>query len=104
MFCNKCGNEIPTDSTFCVKCGAKLETAQPIQNYSQPIEEKINVGLVILSVMLPLVGIILGIVYLVNQNKRAGKAYLIAAIACVLLQICIYSAIIAPIMIQYSSY
>jgi len=26
MFCRKCGNEIPDDSVFCLKCGTKVET------------------------------------------------------------------------------
>ena len=35
MFCNKCGSEIPADSKFCVKCGTKAETTQPVQQYVQ---------------------------------------------------------------------
>lgn len=27
MFCRKCGNEIPDDSVFCLKCGTKVEVA-----------------------------------------------------------------------------
>ena len=29
MFCQKCGKEIPDDSTFCAGCGAQINTAQP---------------------------------------------------------------------------
>lgn len=28
MFCQKCGKEIPDDSTFCAGCGAQINTAQ----------------------------------------------------------------------------
>lgn len=28
MFCRKCGNEIPDDSIFCLKCGEKVETLE----------------------------------------------------------------------------
>lgn len=28
MFCRKCGNEIPDDSVFCLKCGEKVETLE----------------------------------------------------------------------------
>ncbi len=102
MFCNKCGSEIPADSKFCVKCGTKSETeAQPAQNYSYSTEENVNVGLVILSVIIPLIGLILGIVNLSNKNKRAGKAYLIAALISGFLAICIYASILAPTMLYY---
>ena len=29
MFCQKCGREIPDDSTFCPGCGAQVNMAQP---------------------------------------------------------------------------
>ena len=29
MFCQKCGKEIPDDSTFCPGCGAQVNMAQP---------------------------------------------------------------------------
>lgn len=29
MFCQKCGREIPDDSTFCTGCGAKVNISQP---------------------------------------------------------------------------
>ena len=29
MFCQKCGREIPDDSTFCTGCGAQVNGAQP---------------------------------------------------------------------------
>ncbi len=27
MYCNKCGNQLPDDSKFCIKCGANLDFA-----------------------------------------------------------------------------
>lgn len=32
MFCRKCGNEIPDDSVFCLKCGTKIEMVDSKEN------------------------------------------------------------------------
>ena len=33
MFCNKCGKNIPDDSTFCPNCGASLSASEAAPNY-----------------------------------------------------------------------
>ena len=35
MFCQKCGNQIPDDSTFCGKCGTKIEALQQDKQHIQ---------------------------------------------------------------------
>lgn len=45
MFCRKCGNEIPDDSVFCLKCGTKVEVAENKANTADGIEEKADVVL-----------------------------------------------------------
>lgn len=42
--------------------------------------DETNVGIVVLSVLFPIVGIILGAVNLSNGKKKSGKAYLMAGI------------------------
>ena len=57
------------------------------------MEPKVNVGLMILSICFPIVGIILGIVEMNKGNKEVGKKYLLAAIittvVCILLSCCL---------------
>lgn len=42
MFCRKCGNEIPDDSVFCLKCGTKVEISAN-KNHEEISMEKENV-------------------------------------------------------------
>lgn len=35
MFCEKCGNQMPDDSKFCLNCGAQNEVTQPVQDVEQ---------------------------------------------------------------------
>ncbi|MBR0508072.1 MAG: zinc ribbon domain-containing protein [Clostridia bacterium] len=36
MFCQKCGSQIPDDSTFCRNCGAPIAGKAPVQKTAQP--------------------------------------------------------------------
>ncbi|MBQ4423749.1 MAG: zinc ribbon domain-containing protein [Clostridia bacterium] len=36
MFCQKCGSQIPDDSTFCRNCGAPVAGKAPVQKTAQP--------------------------------------------------------------------
>ena len=55
MFCNKCGKEIPDDAVVCIHCGRSVEN----RAVQAPVEEdKASVGLCVLSVFIPLFGII----------------------------------------------
>lgn len=115
MFCKNCGSEIPNDSTFCVKCGAKAEAsvqqaqatqpARPVQQYTQTSstasKDVVSAGLVILSILIPLVGIIMGIVFMCDGKKYAGKTYLLAGIISGVIFACIFSAIITPTTLSY---
>jgi len=75
----------------CTYCGVQTGVVQIIppqqpnygyqqnnQQYVQGEPDEVNVGFVVLSVFIPIVGIILGAVNLGNGKKKSGKAYLIA--------------------------
>lgn len=102
MFCSSCGKEINDQAVVCPYCGAQTINAQKIpqqtnygaqQNYAapqqnpymnqypQPVEaDETNVGIVVLSFLFPIIGIILGAVNLSNGKKKSGKAYLMAGV------------------------
>ncbi len=120
MFCSSCGKEINDQAVVCPYCGAKTANAQQIpqqpdfgaqQNYGapqqnpymnqypQPIEaDETNVGIVVVSVLFPIIGIILGAVNMSNGKKKSGKAYLMAGIIAFAVELVISIIIIAVVL------
>lgn len=75
-FCRKCGKEIDNEAVICPHCGVPQQNAQqeakPVDNRkATPIE-------MIGAILIPILGVILGIVYLVQGKKTAGGAMLVA--------------------------
>ena len=111
MFCKSCGKEINDQAVVCPHCGVQTGVVQQIpqqvnyggqQNYTAPQQnpypnqypqqnevDEVNVGLVVLSVLFPIVGIILGAVNISNGKKKSGKAYLMAGIIAVAVEVVI---------------
>ena len=75
MYCKSCGKEIHDDAVKCIHCGALTGKTASGTNNVDP-NEPANVGLVFLSALIPLVGIILGATNISSGKKRAGKRYL----------------------------
>lgn len=89
MFCRHCGAEIEAGAAICVKCGFAtgmgeyngVQNGYNQMNNSTSLENSpANGGFVFLSILIPLVGIILGIVDMCQGRKHAGKVYLITAL------------------------
>ena len=83
MYCNKCGKEIPDESVFCPECGAKVEKLPPPAVGTCPPAEEVssgmNIGIIVASLFVPLVGIVMGIIYMRDPNpkkKAAGNTWL----------------------------
>ena len=79
-YCRHCGKEVLDEAVLCPHCGCKIAEAE---------EDKANVGLIILSILIPLAGIILACVYWHNAPK-AAKAYLRAAIIAVVVEVLLW--------------
>lgn len=65
MYCKNCGAEISKEAYVCPKCGVKVKEDE------NNINDKPNVGLNILSLFIPLVGLILYFSWKNNMPKKA---------------------------------
>jgi uncharacterized membrane protein YvbJ len=75
-YCSKCGTELVDEAVICPNCGCAVEGSAP----AKPAEEdKASAGLCVLSVLIPLFGIIYWAVKHKDTPKKA-KACGIAAI------------------------
>ncbi|HUQ10755.1 MAG TPA: zinc ribbon domain-containing protein [Steroidobacteraceae bacterium] len=92
MFCPSCGQSNPDEAKFCGKCGAVVSAAtapkaphvvsEPVKD-TGVISQGMKTGMIIGSIVLPLLGIIMGVIYLMDPNpekKQAGKLWLIIGI------------------------
>ncbi len=83
MYCAKCSKSIPDDSVFCPECGQNLVKVGPAAAslaVAEPaVSDALNIGTIVGSIILPLIGIIMGCIYLRDSNphkKKAGKTWL----------------------------
>lgn len=81
MYCKNCGQKQRNDATYCTECGEPLEPkyyggAQPSAEgrYTAP-DDSSSVAMGILGFLIPLVGLILGLVYYDERPKRAKSAF-----------------------------
>ena len=75
-FCQHCGAEIKDEAVICVKCGCSVATNNTAV---EEVDDSVSAGFVVLSVLIPLFGIIY---WPVNAKKRpkCAKACGIAAL------------------------
>ena len=95
MYCPKCGEQNPDEAKFCGKCGATITVAAGFQAaHSAPgpsgatgatgaVDPMLKNGMLVASIVIPIVGIVAGIIFLLDKNpekKAAGKLWLIVGI------------------------
>ena len=102
MYCPACGQEVPDEAKFCGNCRHQLKQAQSAapdsqENTSQQQEAVVvdttepevspglKWGILAATIFIPLIGFVMGLVYLLQQNnseekKSVGKMWLITSI------------------------
>ena len=103
-FCINCGEKLIPGEKFCRNCGAKIDDtpATPVQETSGPTEAgKPTVGtpptqeeknklilFMVLSIIIPIVGIVFGIIFYNKKDKKSGMHYLLCGLSGILLGTC----------------
>ena len=96
MFCPECGTENPDDARFCGNCRHQLkgnpdteknagsEQVVEIVNPKEATSDLLKYGILAGSLIIPFIGIIMGIIYIVQgeteDKKDVGKLWLIGGI------------------------
>ena len=65
---------------ICTKCGAEMEEGHFVCPNCGNNEDAVNVGLMILSILIPIAVVILGIINLTKGKKKSSTSYLVAGI------------------------
>ena len=98
MFCRTCGKQIDNDSVYCRYCGCQtmfpvISAAKP-EDCQEKIVDKTNGWIVLLSVLVPLAGIILGVKYQKKGRKKSGTTYLVVGIASAVMMLFVLGALL----------
>ena len=85
MHCPKCGQENPDEAKFCGKCATRLSSSSGSvgPGPSGEVSQGLNAGIIIGTVFMPLLGIIMGLIYMNDPSpakKAAGKIWLYVGI------------------------
>ena len=57
-FCQHCGKELLDEAVICPGCGCAVQAPNAVVPAEQEVDESVSTGLVVLSVLIPLFGIV----------------------------------------------
>ena len=98
MFCPECGSENPDNAKFCGNCRHQLSASSgfsdnhPVNEVvdivdkqeTKPVSDMMKYGILAGSVLIPFIGVVMGLVYLVQgeteDKKSVGKLWLIGGV------------------------
>ena len=100
MFCSKCGNEIDDEAMICPKCGCATANMGNMKKSSSQSDESSGLATcaIVFAILMPIVGLILGIVGVCKYEDENLKKKSISAIilSIVIWVIYIFAIIILP--------
>jgi uncharacterized membrane protein YvbJ len=87
MICPQCGEHNPDDARYCGNCGASMRTIAPEPTSPEAtnrpsVSKELKLGITVATVVVPIVGIVMGIIYMVDSDpakKSAGRLWLSVA-------------------------
>ena len=89
MYCKSCGKEINDKAVICVHCGAATDNPVVPAGGAAGVNDEMTGGLTALSILLPGIGLIVGIVKLCTGATESGgkclKYSIISAVVCAVL-------------------
>lgn len=91
MICKKCGKEFDNSAIACPECGAPVK----------PRGKTVSIWAVVMAVIIPIVGFILGIIAIVKGAKYKTKCALIMGICAIVIAIVvqiIYAVYVQPML------
>lgn len=87
MYCSKCGKEVENGTFICPNCGLLIES-------SKTVADTVDGGLIVLSLLIPLIGIILW-VSKHREIPKAARSYGIVGIVSIPLRLLLLSLILS---------
>lgn len=82
VFCKNCGKEINDKAVICVHCG--VQTGNPVMQTQVNAADEASGGLLAISFLFPIVGLIMGAVFsFTGRPVTGGKCFKFAAIGIV---------------------
>ncbi|ADQ40879.1 hypothetical protein Calkr_1377 [Caldicellulosiruptor acetigenus I77R1B] len=85
--CLKCGRIYPQKAEICDECGGELAVYDVDTNYNNTKTDSSVGWLYIVSILFPVVGIILGCIYIARREDNLGKSLIITSVVVIVISI-----------------
>ncbi len=87
-YCSKCGKEIMDEAVICVHCGCQVSEGTTQNNRQQTVNPVVEpgesnglaIGAIVCAFLIPILGLILGIVGMAKYKTQSYKSQCITAI------------------------